>query len=59
MAQPNLNDYIPPEAKNRPDKRTLTVSADTHVRLKKLSTEYSIPINKVITALLDAFEADS
>ena len=59
MTQTNLDTFIPKEAKNRPDKRTLTVSAETHMRLKELSTQYGTPINRVITALLDAYEANS
>lgn len=54
-----LDTFINKEDRIRPDKRTLTVSADTHRRLKAMSIEYSIPINKVITALLDAYEANA
>ena len=47
-----------PDPKNRPDKRTLTVNAETHERLKLLATQFNVPITKVIAALLDANEAN-
>jgi hypothetical protein len=54
-----IENFIPADKKNRPDKRTLTVNADTHERLKVLSTRYNVPINQVIKALLDANDANA
>lgn len=51
---PHIENFIPAEKRNRPDKRTLTVDAHTHERLKKLSADYNISIKDVIRALLDA-----
>lgn len=56
---PRIDKFISKEKKNRPDKRTLTVNAATHERLKQLSTEYNVPITDVIKALLDANDANA